>query len=91
MPLGDLPAKWRAFGWEVEEIDGHSMAQIYDTLYRCKEERKGLPKVVLAHTVKGRGISFMENDISWHAKPVSDEQLALALDELGWTGGGLND
>jgi transketolase len=91
MPLGDLAAKWKAFGWDAHEVDGHEMAQVHDALLRLKEHGNGRPKVMLAHTVKGRGVSFMENDMAWHAKVVTDEVLSVALKELDWSGGGLND
>jgi transketolase len=91
MPLGDLAGKWWSFGWETKEINGHKMAEIYDALLSFKEQKKGKPKVILAHTIKGKGVSFMENQHAWHAKPITDEELSKALAELHWTGGGLND
>jgi transketolase len=91
MPLGDLAAKWRAFGWDAVEIDGHDMREIYEALQERKAEKNGRPQAILAHTVKGKGVSFMENDIVWHAKLISAEQLEKALAELNWTGGGLHE
>jgi transketolase len=90
MPLGDLSGKWRTFGWDVSEIDGHDVSEIYTVLKKLRARNDGVPKVILAHTVKGKGISFMEGDLSWHAKPITDDQLAAALSELQWTGGGLD-
>ncbi len=91
MPLGNLTEKWKMFGWDTAEIDGHNINEIYKTLQTLKGKKKGRPKVILAHTVKGKGVSFMENNLEWHAKPVTDAHLERALAELGWSGGDLNE
>ena len=77
-PLAD---KWRAFGFEVKEIDGHNMAEIVDTLdaLPLNAER---PTAIIAHTVKGKGVSFAENTYVWHSNSVTDEIYAKALAEL---------
>jgi len=90
MPLGNLVEKWRAFGWVVKEIDGHSMVEIYESLKEFKL-LSGKPGVILAHTVKGKGVSFMEDDMKWHAHKITDDQLGKALKEIGWTGGTLDE
>ncbi len=80
-PLVQLPEKWRAFGWQVLECDGHD----FDSLIPACEEAKrtkGRPTCIIAHTVKGKGVSFMEGDYNWHAKVPNDEELAKALAEL---------
>jgi len=77
-----LSGKWRAFGWEVREIDGHDMAQIVDTL-DAVPLNKNRPTALLAHTVKGKGVSFAENTYVWHSNSVNDEIYAKALAELG--------
>ncbi len=80
-PIDDPGAKFRAFGWHVIECDGHDQASIreaFDAARACTGE----PTCVVAHTVKGKGVSFMEGDFNWHAKVPSDEQLADALAEL---------
>ena len=79
MSLGDLPAKLRAFGFEVFEIDGHDLDAIEAALSApvC-----GKPKCILAHTVKGKGVSFMENQVGWHGKAPNAEQRQQALQEL---------
>ena len=82
LDLEPLVGKLTAFGWAVTEIDGNSMEQVYDALTGLPGST-GKPTVVLAHTVKGKGISFMENRLVWHYKSPSDEQLASALRELG--------
>jgi transketolase len=78
-PLGD---KFRAFRWAVREVDGHAMGQLADTLGNLPLE-PGKPGVVIAHTQKGKGVSFMEGDLSWHYRSPTEEQLTRALEELG--------
>lgn len=80
MSLGDLPAKLRAFGFEVYELDGHDLDAIEAAL--SAEVVPGKPKCILAHTVKGKGVSFMENQVGWHGKAPNAEQRAQALKEL---------
>ncbi len=80
--LEPLAAKWQAFGWAVKEIDGHDVNQIEQALLSVPFQ-KGQPSCVVAHTVKGKGISFMENQLAWHYQAPDDEQLARALAELG--------
>ncbi len=83
MDLEPFPDKWRAFGWEVIEIDGHCMEQILDAFYDAKYVKSaGKPIVIIAHTVKGKGVSFMENTCEWHTHAPNNEQLAAALVEL---------
>ena len=82
LELEPLADKWRAFGWAVREIDGHDYEQIVDALSNLPLEA-GKPTVIIAHTVKGKGVSFMENRLAWHYKSPDDEQLARALVELG--------
>ena len=78
-PLAD---KWRAFGWEVREIDGHDMGQIVDAL-DALPFHPDRPSALIAHTVKGKGVSFAENTYVWHSNSVNDEIYAKALAELG--------
>jgi len=77
-----LADRWKAFGWHVLEMDGHDMAQIVPTLEAGRDHRDG-PVAIIAHTVKGKGVSFMEGDYLWHARVPNQEELALALAELG--------
>ena len=76
-PLED---KWRAFGWDVHHIDGHDMDQVYKALTLPLDEKK--PRVIIADTIKGKGVSFMEGKISWHGVAPSDEDYEKALKEL---------
>lgn len=80
---GDIAPRWEAFGWRVLEMNGHDMGEILATLTRAVEEADGRPVVIVAATVKGKGVSFMENEHGWHAKPINAEERALALRELG--------
>lgn len=82
MPLEPLADKWRAFGWHVLEIDGHDVAAILTAFKDARAETKR-PTVIIATTVKGKGVSFMEDQIAYHGKKPSEEGYALALTELG--------
>lgn len=75
-PLGD---KWRAFGWDVAEVDGHDHAALFDVLSRRTNPR---PKCVIANTVKGRGVSFMENEVHWHHGVLNTKHFETAMAEL---------
>ena len=80
MSLGDLPAKLRAFGFDLHEIDGHDLDAIAAAL--DAPTASGKPKCILAHTVKGKGVSFMENSVDWHGKAPNDEEYAVAMADL---------
>jgi transketolase len=77
-PLAD---KWRSFGWRVQEINGHDMNEIVDALHVATAARER-PAVIIAHTTKGKGVSFMEGSVDWHYGAVSAEAAARALREL---------
>jgi transketolase len=81
MPLDPLVEKWQAFGWNGFEIDGHDFEQIFAVIERAKGLR-GKPTMIVANTVKGKGVSFMENQAEWHSGPPTMEQYAKALEEL---------
>lgn len=81
MPKQNHADKWRAFGWHVLETDGHSMSAILDTLSAAKEV-KDAPVCILARTVKGKYVSFMENVAEWHGKAPNDEEYRRAMEEL---------
>ena len=81
MPLEPLDQKFAAFGFHVITFNGHDFDQILSA-YQQAAATKGQPTVILAKTVKGKGISFMENDAGWHGKAPNDEQLAQAVSEL---------
>jgi len=82
MPLGDIEAKFAAFGWHVLNVDGHDVAALSEVLDKARVHRKG-PVVIIAKTVKGKGISFMEGKNEWHGKPISDDEYNAAILELG--------
>lgn len=82
MPLEPLADKWRAFGWHVVEVNGHDLRALLDAFAEAAETIDR-PTTVIAHTTKGKGVSFMENDNLWHAKPPSKAEAERALRELG--------
>jgi transketolase len=82
MGIKPVDKKFAAFGWNVIEIDGHDMDAILSAFDTAKEVTDK-PSVILANTVKGKGVSFMEGDYGWHGQAPSDEQLAQALIDLG--------
>lgn len=79
--MGDIAAKWSAFNWYVQEINGHDFNEIFTALDHARE-MKGRPSVILAHTIKGKGVSFMENVVAWHGKTPSEEEYLKARREL---------
>jgi transketolase len=81
MALPSLVAKWRAFGWNALEVDGHDLGALTTALER-EFPAEGSPTAIIAHTVKGRGVSFMEDDNNWHYRVPNDEELAAAGTEL---------
>ena len=85
MNVDPLADKYRSFGWEVFETDGHDMAQVVSAFDKAKAV-KGKPVLLLAQTVKGKGVSFMENVAGWHGKSPSPDELRKALAELNLTG-----
>ena len=79
-PVAD---KWRAFGWHVEEADGHDVAALLETLRRLRDDDdRDVPALLIAHTVKGKGVSFMESELGWHLGYLEVEDEARALAEL---------
>ena len=81
MPLENLRGKWESFGWHVQEIDGHNMESIIDA---CGMARAitNKPSVIIAHTIPGKGVDFMEYDYKWHGAPPNSEQAKIALKKL---------
>jgi len=86
MPLEDLRGKWEAFGWHVIEIDGNNIESVIDAcaMGRAIVEK---PVMIIAHTIPGKGVDFMEYDFKWHGMPPNHEQAVLALKELRTLGG----
>lgn len=83
---GGLGEKFAAFGWSVSTVDGNDVAAVVDELSRCKNAGGSVPHAVIASTVKGKGVSFMENQAGWHGKAPDAEQLAAALADLAGEG-----
>ena len=82
MSLEPLADKWRAFGWNVLEINGHDMRQILEACDKASQV-KGKPSMVIAHTIKGKGVSFMEGAVAFHGKAPNPDEYRIALKELG--------
>jgi len=81
MNLDPFSRKWQAFGWHVIEVDGHDLSQLTSALEQAKLV-KGQPTVIIAHTIKGKGVSFMENNCGFHGKAPNAEEVEIALKEL---------
>ncbi len=81
LSLEPLAERWRAFGWNAQEVDGHNIGQIIDALEQGRGH-SGQPSVVICQTTKGKGVSFMENNPGFHGKAANEEQLKQALKEL---------
>jgi transketolase len=81
MPLGSLRDKWEAFGWYVQECDGHDVGQIKEALLKMNGI-KNRPQVLIAKTIKGKGVSFMENIADWHSRKITKEEGVKALKEI---------
>jgi transketolase len=82
MPIGDLAGKWRSFGWNVIECDGHDLMALDEALDAAEAYTEG-PSVIIADTVKGKGVSFMEGQSAWHGKAIDEDSFAKAMAELG--------
>jgi len=82
MRMFDIPAKWESFGWNVKVIDGHNMDEILDGMEFLKQSNER-PNILIAKTIKGKGVSYMENNPAFHGAAPNDEQYALAMKELG--------
>jgi len=82
MSIEPLSFKFKAFGWHVTEVNGHNFNEIIGAIEKGVKI-KGKPKVIIAHTTKGKGVSFMEGSVAFHGKPPNDEQFKIAMKELG--------
>jgi transketolase len=81
LSLTPLAERWRVFGWDVHEVDGHSRTKISETIAHLNTH-SGPPHVIIAHTVFGKGVSYMEHQIKWHYMPMSDQEYQQALNEI---------
>lgn len=81
MPLEDLRGKWESFGWHVQDINGHSMESIIDAAAMARAI-SGRPSAIIAHTIPGKGVDFMEYDYKWHGMPPNSDQAKTALKKL---------
>lgn len=89
MPLEDLRGKWESFGWHVQEIDGHNIESIIDAASMARAITNK-PSVIIAHTIPGKGVDFMEYDYKWHGAPPNAEQARIALKKLRTLDGKIN-
>ena len=87
MDIEPIDEKFEAFGWNVLKIDGHNIDEIVKAIAKARET-KGRPTMIIAKTIKGKGVSFMEDQAGWHGKAPSEEEMKEALSELG---GGLDE
>ena len=81
MPLEPFADKWRSFGWECREIDGHNMEEVVSTLEKIPF-KEGKPSMIIAHTIKGKGVSFITNKLEWHMRAPTKKEAVAALDEI---------
>ncbi len=88
MPLENLKDKWESFGWHVQEIDGHNIESIVESASMARAITNR-PSVIIAHTIPGRGVEFMENDYRWHGLSPNDEQAKRAIEEIRAFSGGV--
>ncbi len=86
MPLGNLGEKWEAFGWHVQEVDGHNIEEIIDAVHKAKAVFEK-PSVIIARTIPGKGVREFEKKFEWHGKAPNKEEANMALDELRTLGG----
>ena len=88
MPLENLKDKWESFGWHVQEIDGHNIESIVESASMARAITNR-PSVIIAHTIPGRGVEFMENDYRWHGLSPNTEQAKRAIEEIRASNGGI--
>jgi transketolase len=86
MPLEDLRGKWESFGWHVVEIDGHHVESVIDAASQARAVTNR-PTVIIAHTIPGKGVDFMEYNFKWHGMPPNADQAKEALEDLRTLGG----
>ena len=82
LSLNPINKKWEYFGWEVLEIDGHNLEEIQEVLSMDRQKDIKKPRIIIAHTIKGKGISFMENVPIWHYRMPNEEELQIVLKDL---------
>lgn len=82
MDIGNLALKWKAFGWNVIDINGHDMSQIVKALYKAEKMKNKKPTIIISNTIKGKGVSFMELNHRFHGKAPNDEEYKKAVEEI---------
>jgi transketolase len=87
LALEPLADKWRSFGWNVHEVNGHDLEEILETLVLVQQlEATAIPQIIIAHTIKGKGVSFVEADFTFHGRALSAEQAEIAREEINAVG-----
>ncbi len=86
LSLAPMADRWRAFGWDVHEVDGHDCVAMAETIAAC-QTTDGPPHVLIASTTFGKGVSYMQSQIKWHYMPMSDDEYEQALTEIGAVAG----
>jgi transketolase len=81
MALEPIASKWESFGWQVKEVDGHDIDALQDALESVKAEIEK-PTIIIAHTIKGKGVSFVEQDFTFHGRALNPEQAVKAREEI---------
>lgn len=82
MPMHNMAERWKSFGWNVMEVDGHDIGALCDAIMEAKSILNEKPTIVLANTIKGKGVSFMENTNKYHGKAIDDNEFERAMAEL---------
>jgi transketolase len=85
LPTEPKAGKWTAFGWETQEIDGHDLEAVLGALENARNANDGKPQAIVARTLKGKGVSFVEKEYGYHGKPLTKDEMKRALEELGWS------
>ena len=86
----NIPEIWKAYGWDVSNVsDGHDIKELIDSLNRARNKKNGKPQCIIADTIKGKGISFMERNLKWHASPITESEYKQAVADLNAAEGGV--
>jgi transketolase len=82
MDIDPIIEKWKAFNWKVFDVDGHNIYELVQAFTECRKSMPDTPKIIIAKTIKGKGVSFMENKVAYHSAIINPEEYTLAMSEL---------